>query len=90
VEFLPKRKLSNEEQGVGDRDVWWYNTCGIWYKFDALILTLDEPPKLYHAWGLYVIPIIVKGPALMGSCQLMIMHAKGEEGSIAVGSVKML
>lgn len=25
-----------------------------------------------------MIPIIVKGPALMGSCQL-IMHAKGEE-----------
>jgi hypothetical protein len=63
--------------------------CGIWYKFDALILRRDEPPKLYQARGLYVIPIIVKGPALMGSCQL-IMHAKGEGGSIAVGSVKML
>jgi len=49
-----------------------------------------SPPNYTRLGGLYVIPIIVKGPALMGSCQLMIMHAKGEEGSIAVGSVKML
>jgi hypothetical protein len=73
----------------------WYNTCGIrcTSKSDATILRRDEPSKLYPAGaggrrGLYVIPIMVKGPALMGSCQIddisCMQKAKRDRSLLAV------